>query len=97
MGSMVTLKFFELQKMEVPGSGVGRSGTGKLPLNRYQGQAKPAGLSRYHGRTGLTIARRRQKRSTRAPANAPTAATSAVAMVYQNATNSGESSVQCDA
>ncbi len=38
-----------------------------------------------------------QNRSTLDPASAPMAATSAVAMLYQVATNSGESSVQCEA
>src|SRR3984957_11836812 len=39
----------------------------------------------------------RENRSIFDPASAPMVATSAVAIVYQVATNSGESSVQCDA
>jgi hypothetical protein len=40
---------------------------------------------------------RAQYLNTRDPISAPTAVTSAVASVYQVATNSGESSVQCEA
>lgn len=74
---------------------------GMMPGQEFL-RRRDAALSRDGGATKAIAIRDyasipRYQRSTRAPSQAPTATTSAIASEYQVTTKSGESSVQCDA